>query len=63
MEDIDDSVDKENKKDGFFKYIFNFFTYIKNYKTINSVDIYADSLNENKDKLSKLFSEFIFGGF
>lgn len=24
MEDIDDSVDKENKKDGFFKYIFNF---------------------------------------
>ena len=39
----------------------SFFTYIKNYKTINSVDIYADSLNENKDKLSKLFSEFIFG--
>ena len=39
----------------------SFFTHIKNYKTINSVDIYADSLNENKDKLSKLFSEFIFG--
>ena len=39
----------------------SFFTYIKNYKTINSVDIYADSLNGNKDKLSKIFSEFIFG--
>jgi leucyl aminopeptidase len=38
-----------------------FFTYIKSYKNINSVDIYADSLNENKNKLSKLFSEFIFG--
>jgi|TARA_B110000438_G_scaffold291974_1_gene329654 leucyl aminopeptidase len=39
----------------------SFFTYIKQYKTINSVDIYADSLNESKDKLSKVFSEFIFG--
>ena len=39
----------------------SFSTYIKNFKAINSVDIYADSLDENKDKLSKLFSEFIFG--
>ena len=39
----------------------SFFTYIKNYKTINSVDIYADSLNENKEYLSKIFCEFIFG--
>ena len=39
----------------------SFSTYIKNFKTINSVDIYADSLDENKDKLSKIFSEFIFG--
>jgi len=39
----------------------SFFTYIKKYKTINSIDIYADSLNETKDKLSKHFSEFIFG--
>ena len=28
---------------------------------INSIDIYADSLNENKEKLIKYFSEFIFG--
>jgi len=39
----------------------SFFTYIKQYKTINFVDIYADSLNESKDKLSKVFSKFIFG--
>ena len=39
----------------------NFFTYIKNYKTINVVDIYADSLRENQDRLTKIFSEFIFG--
>ena len=39
----------------------SFFTNIKNNKTINSVYIYADSLSENNDKLSKLFSEFIFG--
>jgi len=39
----------------------SFFTYIKRYKNINTVDIYADSLKEDKDKLSKLFSEFIFG--
>ena len=38
-----------------------FFTYIKKYKTIHNIDIYADSLKENKDKLPKLFSEFIFG--
>lgn len=53
-------------KNKYEKYYFeelggSFFTYIKNYKNINSVDIYADSLDENKDKLSKLFSEFIFG--
>ena len=39
----------------------SFFTFIKRYKNINTVDIYADSLNENKNKLSKIFSEFIFG--
>ncbi len=39
----------------------SFFTYIKNYKNISLVDIYADSLNENKDELVKSFSEFIFG--
>ena len=39
----------------------SFFTYTKNYKNINVIDIYADSLNVSKDKFSKLFSEFIFG--
>tara|TARA_B100000029_G_scaffold220736_1_gene218422 strand:+ start:4275 stop:5753 length:1479 start_codon:yes stop_codon:yes gene_type:complete len=39
----------------------SFYNFIKNYKTINSVDIYADSLFENSEKLSKIFSEFIFG--
>ena len=38
-----------------------FFTNVKKFKNINSIDIYADSLNENKDKLVKHFSEFIFG--
>jgi len=38
-----------------------FFTYIKKYKIIDTIDIYADSLKENKDKLPKIFSEFIFG--
>ena len=38
-----------------------FFTYVKKFKNINSIDIYADSLNENKDKLTKCFTEFIFG--
>ena len=39
----------------------SFFTNIKSYKTINLIDIYADTLKENKNKLSKLFSEFVFG--
>ena len=38
-----------------------FFTYITKIKNINSVDIYADSLSENKDNLVRFFSEFIFG--
>ena len=53
----------KNKKE---KYYFeeiggSFFTYIKNDKNINLIDIYADSLNESKDKLSKIFAEFVFG--
>ena len=39
----------------------SFFTYIKKYQTIKSVDIYVDSLSEEKNKISKIFSEFIFG--
>ena len=54
-------------KNKYEKYYFeeiggSFFTYIKNYKNINSVDIYADSLDENKDKLSKLFFTNLFLG-
>ena len=39
----------------------SFFTYIKNYQTVSLIDICADGINTNKDKLPKLFSEFIFG--
>ena len=39
----------------------SFYTYVKSYKTINLIDIYADSLNDDKEKLCKNFSEFIFG--
>ena len=39
----------------------SFFTYIKKHQTVSSVDIYADSLSEEKNKLTKIFSEFIFG--
>ena len=39
----------------------SFFSYIKNYKNFDSVDIYADSLNQSREKISKIFSEFIFG--
>ncbi len=53
---------KNKYKNSYFEEIGgNFFTYVKNYKTINMVDIYADSLKENQDKLTKIFSEFIFG--
>ncbi len=38
-----------------------FFTYVKSYKSVDSVDIYADSLIENKNKLPRIFAEFIFG--
>jgi len=53
---------KNNYESYYFEEIGgSFFTYIKNFKNINLVDIYADSLNESKEKLSKIFSEFIFG--
>ena len=38
-----------------------FFSYLKKFKNINIVDLYADSLNQDRDKLIKFFSEFIFG--
>jgi len=38
-----------------------FLTHVKRYKHINSINIYADSLSESKDRLNKYFAEFIFG--
>ena len=38
-----------------------FFSYIKNFKHINSIDVYADSLSENKERSIKFISEFTFG--
>ncbi len=53
---------KNKHKNYYFEEIGgSFLTYIKNYKIINTVDIYADSLNVNKIQLPKFFSEFIFG--
>ena len=53
---------KNKKEKSYFEEIGGtFFTFIKKFKNINSLDIYADSLNYDKEILSKLFSEFIFG--
>ena len=38
-----------------------FFSYLKKIKNINAIDIYADTLNQDKEKLIKFFSEFILG--
>ena len=38
-----------------------FFSYLKKFKDINKVDLYADSLKFDKEKLATFFSEFIFG--
>jgi len=38
-----------------------FFSHIKKFKNISKIDLYPDSLNQDKDKLIKFFSEFIFG--
>ena len=38
-----------------------FFSQIKQLKIINTIDLYSDSLNQDKEKLAKFFSEFIFG--
>ncbi len=53
---------KKKYHDNYFEEVGgSFFTYTKKYQIVNSVDIYADSLTEEKNKLSKIFSEFIFG--
>tara|TARA_Y100000590_G_scaffold455344_1_gene603825 strand:- start:3770 stop:5248 length:1479 start_codon:yes stop_codon:yes gene_type:complete len=38
-----------------------FFSYVKSFKNVNSVDFYFDTLNQEKNKLVKYLSEFIFG--
>ena len=39
----------------------SFFSYLKQFKYIRNVDLYADSLDFDKGKLVSFFSEFIFG--
>jgi hypothetical protein len=69
QKDVINSLDISDKKKCFVIKIKNkyenyyfeeiggsFFTYIKNCKTINAIDIYADSIRENKDKIPKIFS-------
>ena len=38
-----------------------FFSYLKKFNNINKVDLYADSLNQDTEKLINFFSEFTFG--
>ena len=53
---------RNNFKNYYFEEIGgSLFTNIKNFKNIEVIAIYADSLNVKKDKFPKLFSEFIFG--
>jgi len=39
----------------------SFFTHLKQYKKINKIDFYPDTLDFNSDKLTSFFSQFIFG--
>ena len=39
----------------------SFFTHIKQYKKVNKIDLYADSLDFENSKLVSFFSQFIFG--
>jgi len=39
----------------------SFYSYLKKFKDIKKVDLYADSLNFDKDELVDFFSQFIFG--
>ena len=38
-----------------------FYTYLKRFKDIKKIDLYPDSLELDKDKLVRFFTEFIFG--
>jgi len=39
----------------------SFYSYLKQFKNIKKIDLYADSLLQDKEKLSDFFSQFIFG--
>jgi len=39
----------------------DFFSYLKKFKYIKKIDVYPDSLDFDKDKLVRFFSQFIFG--
>ncbi len=39
----------------------SFLSYLRNFKDINNIDFYSDSLDLDKDELANFFSEFIFG--
>jgi hypothetical protein len=39
----------------------SFYSYLKKFKNIKKIDLYADSLLQDKEKLSDFFSQFIFG--
>ena len=38
-----------------------FYSYLKNFKNINKIDIYVDSLDFEKEEMINFSSEFIFG--
>ena len=54
-------IGKKNDKYYFEEIGGTLFTKINSFKNIDSVDIFADTLNEKENKFSKSFSEFIFG--
>ena len=53
---VDKSKNYSSEKNG-----ADFFMYLKKFKDINNIDLYIDSLDFDKEKLVKFFSEFIFG--
>jgi len=56
-------VKVKNKYDNYYPEEIggSFISYLKKFKNINAVDLCADSLNQDRDRLIKFFSEFIFG--
>ena len=53
---------KNNPENYYFEELgAKFFAHVKQFKRINTIDIYADSISETKDKLTQRSAEFIFG--